>query len=177
MQVKEMQKVETKQSWKPRKMHRNLNIVNSFLRTNNKRTQIVASTMFTLNEISVCILGKSNRNIKRFRAIGKEKNEKIINWCLVGCMHHWQMLNQKRLNEDAYFELTPMVKRWKQMAKFSESFTFIDRKAVLTCTKPLAKTKKQQFFGRRPDERHRPFSLNWFFLPWCAKIYKPFAIL
>ena len=58
------------------------------------------------------------------------------------------------------FGLTRMVKCWKQMAEFSESFTFIDRKgiqlSVLTCPKPLAKTKKQQFFGGRPDERNRP---------------------
>ena len=53
-----------------------------------------------------------------------------------------------------------MVKCWKQMAKFRESFTFIDRKgiqlSVLTCPKPSAKTKKQQFLELRPDERGRP---------------------
>ena len=58
------------------------------------------------------------------------------------------------------FGLTRMVKCWKQMAKFRESFTFIDRKSiqlsVLTCPKPSAKTKKQQFLELRPDERDRP---------------------
>ena len=82
------------------------------------------------------------------------------------------------------FGLTRMVKCWKQMAKFRESFTFIDRKgiqlSVLTCPKPSAKTKKQQFLELRPDERNRrsSFYIIRFFLPcWPTKVYKPFAIL
>ena len=47
----------------------------------------------------------------------------------------------------------------EQMGEFRESFTFIDRKgiqlSVLTCPKPSAKTKKQQFLELRPDERDR----------------------
>ena len=67
--------------------------------------------------------------------------------------------------------------------KFSESFTFIDRKGLSSCLFEPAlnqrlKQRKSAFWGPPRWKGPAPaFSLFWFFLPRCTQIDKPFAIL
>ena len=67
--------------------------------------------------------------------------------------------------------------------KFSESFTFIDRKGLSSCLFEPAlnqrlKQRKSAFWGPPRWKGPAPaFSLFWFFLPRCTEIDKPFAIL
>ena len=67
--------------------------------------------------------------------------------------------------------------------KFSESFTFIDRKGLSSCLFEPAlnqrlKQRKSAFWGPPRWKGPAPaFSLFWFFLPRCTQIDKPFPIL